>query len=238
MEDLLATPARLDRVVRRDRQVHLADRRRGLPPARVRFFGEALRQAGILIVSSTLVIWGLVFIIGLQCGIEGAYFDRANGAPAYAGVFAAWCDLRELVPLRVRLHDGRQGRHRDRRRARLDADLRRDRRARGDGHQRHDVPVRDAAAGGVAGAAVRLPVLDRRRLLRQLPGRRPADRGRLLGRLLPDLLAVPEPAGSLIQLDQGDGDGDGDRARRLLLRLQRERWARSGSVPPRRNRWS
>ncbi len=64
-----------------------------------RFFGEALRQAGILIVSSTLVIWGLVFIIGLQCGIEGAYFNRSVGTPAYAGVFAAWCDLRELVPL-------------------------------------------------------------------------------------------------------------------------------------------
>jgi phospholipid/cholesterol/gamma-HCH transport system permease protein len=63
-----------------------------------RFFGEALRQAGILILSSTLVIWGLVFIIGLQCGIEGAYLTRAQGTPAYAGVFSAWCDLRELVP--------------------------------------------------------------------------------------------------------------------------------------------
>ena len=63
-----------------------------------RFSGEALRQAGILILSSTLVIWGLVFIIGLQCGIEGAYFTRSVGAPAYAGVFSAWCDLRELVP--------------------------------------------------------------------------------------------------------------------------------------------
>ena len=64
----------------------------------LRFFGEALRQAGILILSSALVICGLVFLIGLQCGIEGAYFTRAQGAPAYAGVFAAWCDLRELVP--------------------------------------------------------------------------------------------------------------------------------------------
>src|SRR6476469_1947622 len=63
-----------------------------------RFFGESLRQAGILMLSSTLVICGLVFIIGLQCGIEGAYFTRARGAPAYAGVFSAWCDLRELVP--------------------------------------------------------------------------------------------------------------------------------------------
>lgn len=65
----------------------------------LKYFGETLRQAGILILSSTLVIWGLVFIIGLQCGIEGAYFNRSVGAPAYSGVFAAWCDLRELVPL-------------------------------------------------------------------------------------------------------------------------------------------
>jgi phospholipid/cholesterol/gamma-HCH transport system permease protein len=63
-----------------------------------RFFGETLRQAGLLVVSSTIVIWSLVFVIGLQCGIEGAYNGRATGTPAYAGVFAAWCDLRELVP--------------------------------------------------------------------------------------------------------------------------------------------
>jgi phospholipid/cholesterol/gamma-HCH transport system permease protein len=64
-----------------------------------RFFGEGLRQAGILIVGSTIVIVGLVFIIGLQCGISGAYLLKGVGAPAYSGVFTAWCDLRELVPL-------------------------------------------------------------------------------------------------------------------------------------------
>ncbi len=62
------------------------------------FFGEALRQAGVLILGSTVVIWGLVFILGLQCGIEGAYFTRSVGAPAYAGNFTAWCDLREVTP--------------------------------------------------------------------------------------------------------------------------------------------
>ena len=62
------------------------------------FFGEALRQAGILIMGSTLVIWGLAFIIGLTCGIEGAYFSRSVGAPGNAGVFSAWCDLREAMP--------------------------------------------------------------------------------------------------------------------------------------------
>jgi phospholipid/cholesterol/gamma-HCH transport system permease protein len=90
-------PARLARLLRRDRPLRGASSA-STAAACFRFFGEALRQAGILILGSTIVIWGLVFIIGLQCGIEGAYFNRSVGAPAYAGVFAAWCDLRELVP--------------------------------------------------------------------------------------------------------------------------------------------
>ena len=64
----------------------------------LQYTGETLRQAGILILGSTIVIWGLCFILGLTCGIEGAYFNRSVGAPAYAGVFAAWCDLREVIP--------------------------------------------------------------------------------------------------------------------------------------------
>jgi phospholipid/cholesterol/gamma-HCH transport system permease protein len=64
----------------------------------LRFFGEALRQAGVLILGSTLVICGMAFILGLECGIEGAYFSRSVGAPANAGVFSAWCDLREVMP--------------------------------------------------------------------------------------------------------------------------------------------
>jgi phospholipid/cholesterol/gamma-HCH transport system permease protein len=62
------------------------------------YFGESLRQAGILIFGSALIIWAFVFILGLQCGLQGAYFFRAQGAPAYAGLFAAWCDLREALP--------------------------------------------------------------------------------------------------------------------------------------------
>jgi phospholipid/cholesterol/gamma-HCH transport system permease protein len=63
-----------------------------------RFFGETLRQAGILILGSALVIWAMVFILGLTCGIEAAYLNRQYGAPAFAGAFTAWCDLREMVP--------------------------------------------------------------------------------------------------------------------------------------------
>jgi phospholipid/cholesterol/gamma-HCH transport system permease protein len=65
----------------------------------IRYSGESLRQVGILIVSTTLVVWALIFISGLECGIEGAYLLRAQGAPQYSGVFSAWCDLREIVPL-------------------------------------------------------------------------------------------------------------------------------------------
>jgi phospholipid/cholesterol/gamma-HCH transport system permease protein len=65
----------------------------------LRFTGETVRQAGLLIVSSSLVIWALVFIVGIgTCGTEGAYFTQAQGASTYAGVFTAWCDLREAVP--------------------------------------------------------------------------------------------------------------------------------------------
>jgi phospholipid/cholesterol/gamma-HCH transport system permease protein len=63
-----------------------------------RFFGEGLRQAGILIFGSAIIIWAFVLILGLQCGIQGAYFNRSIGAPSLAGLFSAYCDLREGVP--------------------------------------------------------------------------------------------------------------------------------------------
>ena len=121
--------------------------------------------------------------------------------------------------LRVRLHDGREGRHRLRRRARLDAHLRRDRRARGARPRLARLPVRDAPAGHVAGAAVRLHRRDLVRLRRLLHRGGAADRRGLARRLLPDLLAVPEPGRPHLQRHQGHDDGDVHRDRRLLLRL-------------------
>ena len=64
----------------------------------LRFFGESVRQAGILILGSALIIWAFVFILGLQCGVIGAYFNRSIGAPSLAGLFSAYCDLREGLP--------------------------------------------------------------------------------------------------------------------------------------------
>jgi phospholipid/cholesterol/gamma-HCH transport system permease protein len=64
----------------------------------LRFFGETLRQAGILVVGSVAIVLGLVFILGLQCGIEGAYGARAVGSPSTSGAFTAICGLREVTP--------------------------------------------------------------------------------------------------------------------------------------------
>jgi phospholipid/cholesterol/gamma-HCH transport system permease protein len=64
----------------------------------IKFFGETLRQAGILITGSLLIVLGLVFILGLECGIEGAYATAAVGATSAAGAFTAFCDLREITP--------------------------------------------------------------------------------------------------------------------------------------------
>src|SRR4030095_6834837 len=191
-----------------------------------RFFGEALRQAGILILSSTLVICGLVFIIGLQCGIEGAYFNRSVGSPAYAGVFAAWCDLRELVPYAfVYMMAAKVG-------SGIVAEL---------GSMRISDEIDALEVMGIDSmlflCATRLlaawmglpfpePRRRRRRLLRELPGGRAADRRSVQRRVLPGLLDVPEPARSLIQRAQGHVHGHGHRARRVLLRLHGRRWPR------------
>ncbi len=63
-----------------------------------KFFGEVLRQASLLITGSVLVVLGLVFVLGLQCGIEGAYGASAVGAGSIAGAITALCDLREVTP--------------------------------------------------------------------------------------------------------------------------------------------
>src|ERR687896_619673 len=62
----------------------------------MRFFGEALRQAGILILGSAIVIWGLAFILGLTCGIEGAYFNRSVGSGFFASYLAVVQQIGEV----------------------------------------------------------------------------------------------------------------------------------------------
>jgi phospholipid/cholesterol/gamma-HCH transport system permease protein len=64
----------------------------------LKFTGETIRQAGILITGSAIIVLGLVFILGLQCGIEGAYAAKSVGATSAVGAITALCDLREVIP--------------------------------------------------------------------------------------------------------------------------------------------
>ncbi len=62
------------------------------------YWREVLRQAGILISGSMVIVLGMVFALGLVVGVEGSYGARLVGAPAAAGAFTAIANLREIVP--------------------------------------------------------------------------------------------------------------------------------------------
>jgi len=62
---------------------------RDFPDMIRRYVPEMFRQLGTLIISSALVLWMMMFIMGLECGIEAAYVLKQIGAPLYSGVFNA-----------------------------------------------------------------------------------------------------------------------------------------------------
>jgi phospholipid/cholesterol/gamma-HCH transport system permease protein len=64
----------------------------------LRYMSELLRQVGILITSSALVLLAMQFVFGLTCGNESVYILRGYGASSYEGVFSALCPLREATP--------------------------------------------------------------------------------------------------------------------------------------------
>jgi phospholipid/cholesterol/gamma-HCH transport system permease protein len=68
-------------------------------PGSFRYTSEILRQAGILVVGSAAVIWGMQFVIGMQVGTEAANILRGYGAQSYTGVFTAWAAIRVTAPL-------------------------------------------------------------------------------------------------------------------------------------------
>jgi phospholipid/cholesterol/gamma-HCH transport system permease protein len=70
---------------------------RQLPSVR-KYGTEVLHQAGILILSSGIIIWMMQFVVGAMCGTEAAYTLKQIGAPLYSGVFNAWCGIREMAP--------------------------------------------------------------------------------------------------------------------------------------------
>lgn len=68
-----------------------------LPKCRA-YVSEVFRQAGVLVLSSGLVIWTMMVAIGGMCGTESHYLLQQVGAPLYSGVFTSYCTMRECGP--------------------------------------------------------------------------------------------------------------------------------------------
>src|SRR5689334_22976657 len=62
------------------------------------YSSEVLHQAGILVLSSGLIIWVMQGVMGTVCGLEASYTLKQIGAPLYSGIFNAYCSIREMAP--------------------------------------------------------------------------------------------------------------------------------------------
>jgi phospholipid/cholesterol/gamma-HCH transport system permease protein len=67
-------------------------------PGSLRYFSEVLRQCGMLIVGSTIVLLAMQAVIGGECGLFFVYLTRPLGATAAVGQLQVPCSLRELFP--------------------------------------------------------------------------------------------------------------------------------------------
>jgi phospholipid/cholesterol/gamma-HCH transport system permease protein len=61
-----------------------------------RYFAEILRQAGILVMGTTLIIVLMVMIVGGECGLFVVYGLRPIGATSFAGLATELCGVREM----------------------------------------------------------------------------------------------------------------------------------------------
>jgi phospholipid/cholesterol/gamma-HCH transport system permease protein len=67
-------------------------------PRTRKFASEVIRQTGILVLSSGLIIWFMQLMIGAVFAVEGNYLTRQFGAPGYVGIFPALGGLRTTSP--------------------------------------------------------------------------------------------------------------------------------------------
>jgi phospholipid/cholesterol/gamma-HCH transport system permease protein len=63
-----------------------------------RYFAEVLRQCALLVAGSTVVILGLVFVVGGECGLFIVFVLRSLGASSFSGFLTSLCGVREMFP--------------------------------------------------------------------------------------------------------------------------------------------
>jgi phospholipid/cholesterol/gamma-HCH transport system permease protein len=67
-------------------------------PGAWKYFAEVLRQCGMLILGSTIVLLAMQAVIGGECGLFFVYLTRPLGATSAVGQLQVPCSLRELFP--------------------------------------------------------------------------------------------------------------------------------------------
>jgi phospholipid/cholesterol/gamma-HCH transport system permease protein len=67
-------------------------------PGALRYFAEVLRQTSQLITGTTIVLLGLVAVIGGECALFFVYLTRPLGGTDFTGFFEVPCGIRELFP--------------------------------------------------------------------------------------------------------------------------------------------
>jgi phospholipid/cholesterol/gamma-HCH transport system permease protein len=70
----------------------------GAVPGSTKHFAEVLRQIGILVVGTTIVLLALEAVIGGECALFFVYLTRPLGANSFIGFFEVPCGIRELYP--------------------------------------------------------------------------------------------------------------------------------------------
>jgi len=63
------------------------------------YLAEVLRQAGLIVTGSAILVFFAMFMIGTLCGLDGNAALNTYGANAYVGVYTSWCGIREAGPI-------------------------------------------------------------------------------------------------------------------------------------------
>lgn len=73
------------------------------------YFSEVIRQAGILILSSGLVLWSFVLVVGMEIGLVGSVLLADLGASDLVGLFAALAVQATISPVLSWIYSAKVG---------------------------------------------------------------------------------------------------------------------------------
>lgn len=73
------------------------------------YFSEVIRQAGIIIVSSSMVLWTFVLVVGFEIGLVGSVLLADLGASDLVGLFAALAVQATISPVLSWIYSAKVG---------------------------------------------------------------------------------------------------------------------------------